>query len=104
MEKRIPVGIEGNRRKEERLVFGKRDMEQYGVENVRTNEKFYILDSDLSLQDVTSRHSESTQISGIRLPWERPKLWLQSDLDSWLWVNSGMGSGGQRSHQEFPMT
>lgn len=66
---------------------------QYGVENVRKNEKFYILDSELSLQDVTSRHSESTQISRVRWPWGRPKLWLQSDLDCWLWANLGMGSG-----------
>lgn len=35
-------------------MFGKRDMGHYEIANVRTNEKFYILDSDLSLQDVTS--------------------------------------------------
>ena len=36
--------------------------------------KFYILNSDLSLQDVTSRYGESTQISGVRLSWGRYKL------------------------------
>lgn len=40
-------------RKEEQLVFGRRYIGQKGVGNVRTNEKVYILDSDISLKDVT---------------------------------------------------
>lgn len=45
----------------------------------RKKEKAYMLDSDLSLQDVTSRHGGSTQISGVRLPCGTPKLWLHRD-------------------------
>lgn len=46
---------------------------------MRRNEKAYILDSDLSLQDETSEYRESTQITGVRL-FGGPTLRLQREL------------------------
>ena len=56
----------------------------------RKKEKAYMVDSDLSLQDVTCRHGGPTQISGVRLPWGTPKLWLHRD---WGWC--GLLTAGQ---------
>ena len=74
----------------------------------RKKEKAYMVDSDLSLQDVTCRHGGSTQISGVRLPWGTPKLWLHRD---WGWCGAAdrglthrQALGGQRPHREFPKT
>lgn len=80
-------------RNEEQLVFGRRFIGQYGVENVRTNKKVYILDSDIGVKDVTFGHRESTQISGVKLPWGGPKLWFQSDLGWYKAPGCGSAQG-----------